>query len=114
MIVGVGFDLFEVARLERELEHDGGEFVAAVFTSEELLRSGTARRRARRLAACFAGKEAVAKAPEAPSYHYRLGLAFLKNNDWTRARQSLERAIKINPDFPEAQEARKALASIPG
>jgi len=62
MIVGVGFDLFEVARLERELEREGGEFVAAAFTSEESRRCGRGRRRAQWLAACFAGKEAVAKA----------------------------------------------------
>lgn len=62
MIVGVGFDLFEVARLERELERSGGEFVAAVFTPEECGRCGRGRLSTRRLAACFAAKEAVAKA----------------------------------------------------
>lgn len=62
MIVGVGFDLFEVARLERELERSGGEFVAAVFTPGEREGCGRGRLAARRLAACFAAKEAVAKA----------------------------------------------------
>jgi holo-[acyl-carrier protein] synthase len=62
MIVGVGFDLFEATRLERELEASGGEFSAALFTEREIRQCGCGRRAARRLAACFAGKEAVAKA----------------------------------------------------
>jgi len=62
MIVGIGIDLIECSRVERELggtQWDAGE---SVFTAEELRRCGGGKRGAARLSACFAAKEAALKA----------------------------------------------------
>jgi Tfp pilus assembly protein PilF len=45
-------------------------------------------------------------------YHYHLGLAYLKNGDKDKARQSLKRALSLNPSFDGAAEAEKALATL--
>jgi tetratricopeptide (TPR) repeat protein len=55
---------------------------------------------------------AVEKAPANPTYHYHLGLAHLKNGDTERAKASFSQALKLDPNFPGAGEARKALAGI--
>ncbi len=52
----------------------------------------------------------VEKDPSNPLYHYHLGLAYLKTGDKAKARQSLERALKLKPDFRGADDAKKALA----
>jgi len=59
-------------------------------------------------------QEAVKKAPENPTYHYHLGLAYQKSNDKVRARTHLEKAIQIRPDYPKAGEIRKALTELGG
>ena len=63
-------------------------------------------------AAVPALEQAVKLAADRPGYHYHLGMAYLKANDWTKARASLQQALKLRPDFPGAEDARKALASI--
>jgi tetratricopeptide (TPR) repeat protein len=50
-------------------------------------------------------------APDNASVHYHLGLAYEKTNQPSLARQHLEKAVKINPDNPEA---RKALSQLRG
>lgn len=62
MVAGIGIDLFEVARMEEELRRGGGDFAASLFTPEEIAFCNAQRRPARCFAACFAAKEAVAKA----------------------------------------------------
>jgi len=62
MIVGVGIDVLEVSRLERELRRDGPGFVEQVFCSGETAYCEAKRRPARHYAARFAAKEAVFKA----------------------------------------------------
>jgi Flp pilus assembly protein TadD len=47
-------------------------------------------------------------------YHYHLGLAYAKNGDGAKARQSLEKALVLDPNFAGASDARKVLASIVG
>ncbi len=61
MIVGIGIDLCEVARVERELRGGGAEFARSLFTEAELASYLGRARRADHLAARFAAKEAVAK-----------------------------------------------------
>ena len=62
MILGLGIDLFEVARLERELQLGEADFARTLFSPEEIAASAGRNRPARDLAARFAAKEAVVKA----------------------------------------------------
>ena len=57
-------------------------------------------------------KEAVEKLPEEPSVHYHYGMALAKNNNAAEAKKSLETALKLNPNFPGADEARKTLEGL--
>ncbi len=60
-ILGIGVDLVEVARIERAMaRHEG--FVSRVFSPRERERCESCKRPGRRYAACFAAKEAAAKA----------------------------------------------------
>jgi cellulose synthase operon protein C len=49
-----------------------------------------------------------------PDVHYHLGLAYQKANQPAQARQQLERALKISPNFSDADDARKALSELRG
>lgn len=49
-----------------------------------------------------------------PDVHYHLGLAYQKANQPAQARQQLERALKISPNFSDAGDARKALSELHG
>jgi len=55
---------------------------------------------------------AVEKAPANPVFHYRLGLAYAQDGDKVAARQSLERALKLNANFDGADDARKMLSTL--
>jgi len=46
------------------------------------------------------------------SYHYHLGMALASKGDKPAAKREIEQALNINPQFPEADEARKALATL--
>jgi len=52
------------------------------------------------------------KAPESAAIHYHLGLAYQKTEQPALARQQLERALKINPNYSEAAEIKKQLSSL--
>lgn len=52
------------------------------------------------------------RAPDNPDIHYHLGLAYAKANESTLARQQLERVLKINPNYREADEIKKQLAHL--
>lgn len=54
-------------------------------------------------------EDGLKKAPNDATMHYHLGLAYQKRNDNAHARAHLERALKINPNYPQADEIRKAL-----
>jgi holo-[acyl-carrier protein] synthase len=62
MIVGVGIDLVETARLGRLLEHYGARIEERLYTARELAQCGHRRDRVVALAARFAAKEAFLKA----------------------------------------------------
>jgi Tfp pilus assembly protein PilF len=50
-------------------------------------------------------------APDDPTVHYHLALAYQKANQPVLARQQLERVLKINPNN---SDARKALSELRG
>ena len=62
MIVGIGIDVIEIRRLERELARGEWRDDDGVFTAGEVRRCRLERQPARRFAACFAAKEAALKA----------------------------------------------------
>jgi tetratricopeptide (TPR) repeat protein len=49
---------------------------------------------------------------EDATVHYHLGLAYQKANQSALARQQLERVLKINPNYPNAADVRKALSEL--
>lgn len=63
-------------------------------------------------AAVTALEEATSQAPKNASIRYRLALAYLGKGDSDRARGSFNQALQINPTFPEAEDAKRQLASI--
>lgn len=70
MIVGLGMDVVEIARIQRILGGDpalAGRFLARCFTGAERAYCDPARDRATRYAARFAAKEAASKALGAPA-----------------------------------------------
>lgn len=62
MIVGVGVDLVEIARIRRAMERWQDRFLRRVFTADELAYALRRRDPAEHLAARFAAKEATLKA----------------------------------------------------
>lgn len=59
-------------------------------------------------------REATKQTPTNPDIHYHLGLAYIKNGDEKSARVSLEQALKLNPRFGSADDAKRVLATIKG
>ncbi len=62
MIIGVGTDLIEIARIERSVKRFGDAFLQRVYTPGEIAYCQSKRNAAESLAARFAAKEAGAKA----------------------------------------------------
>jgi Flp pilus assembly protein TadD len=59
-------------------------------------------------------KEAVNKEPDNVLFNFHLGLAYAKSGQAALARQQLNRVVKLQPDFPDAEQLRKAVAEIKG
>ncbi len=66
MIIGIGIDLLENGRVERELGRGEWRQGDGIFTAEEIRSCSSAGRPAHRFAACFAAKEATLKALGVP------------------------------------------------
>ena len=62
MIVGVGTDVVEIARVASALDRWGERFVQRILTPEERIRYAHTRQKASHLAKRFAAKEAFSKA----------------------------------------------------
>lgn len=62
MVIGVGTDLMEIARVERSIERYGQRFLQRVFTPAEIAYCMRKKGFAESFAARFAAKEAAAKA----------------------------------------------------
>ena len=52
------------------------------------------------------------KLPDHPIVQYHLGMAYHKQGNHEAARQALERALRLDPDFDGAHEARSVLAEL--
>jgi tetratricopeptide (TPR) repeat protein len=52
------------------------------------------------------------KEPENPVYHYHLGLAYVKAERPLLAREQLERVLKIDPNYSDADDVKKQLHSL--
>ena len=59
-------------------------------------------------------KQATTQDPSNAMTRYRLGLAYLKNGDSKEAHAALEQALKLNPRFDAADDARRRLSEIKG
>ncbi|MBW2023063.1 MAG: tetratricopeptide repeat protein [Deltaproteobacteria bacterium] len=64
------------------------------------------------LNAVFELNDALEKTPDNAVINYHMGMALAKNNQPERARAYLEKALKLNPKFQGADEARKTLAAL--
>ena len=59
-------------------------------------------------------KQSVDKNPSNPTSQYHLGLAYLKDGQQREAQQALQRALKLNPTFGAAEDAKRVLGTIKG
>jgi tetratricopeptide (TPR) repeat protein len=48
-------------------------------------------------------EKSVELAPDNPSYHYHLGMAYSRGGEAAKARAALQQALKLKPDYNEAQ-----------
>jgi tetratricopeptide (TPR) repeat protein len=54
-------------------------------------------------------KECAQKDPNNPIYQYHLGMAYIAGRQFGLAERSLEKALRADPNFPDAANARAAL-----
>jgi tetratricopeptide (TPR) repeat protein len=52
------------------------------------------------------------KSPDNPTVHYHLGLAYEKTDQSGLAKQQLERVLKIDPNYLDADDVKKQLAQL--
>jgi tetratricopeptide (TPR) repeat protein len=59
-------------------------------------------------------KISVDRVPDNPIYRYHLGMAYVKTGDIRGAREMLQEALRLQPKFDGADQARAALATLGG
>ncbi|MCI0404151.1 MAG: tetratricopeptide repeat protein, partial [Acidobacteria bacterium] len=59
-------------------------------------------------------KDALKKAPQNPTLHYHLGLAYQKSGERALARTHLERVLQLNANYAQAADVRRALRELGG
>ncbi len=59
-------------------------------------------------------KDGVTQNRSNPLIHYHLGLAYAKNGNRPEAKQSLEEALKLDPRFAGADDAKRVLGTLKG
>jgi len=57
-------------------------------------------------------RQSVNRVPANPIYCYHLGMAYLKAGDKEKAREMLQQALKLDPRFPGADDAKRALGGL--
>ena len=57
-------------------------------------------------------KEAVKKNPNDPTFHYHLGLAYQASDQPVLAKEHLQQVLKLNPNYNDAEDVRKALQQL--
>jgi len=57
-------------------------------------------------------QDSLARDPENPVINFHMGLAQYKNNDKAKAKDYFEKALELDPNFKEADEARRLLKEI--
>ena len=82
MIVGLGTDMVEIARIERSLERFGERFAQRIFSAAEIQYCRARKRPGESFAARFAAKESAAKA---------LGTGISRGVNWQEFEVSRER-----------------------
>ena len=59
-------------------------------------------------------EEATKQSPADASIRYRLGLAYIKAGNTQKARGAFEQALRMNPKFKEAEDAKRQLSTLKG
>jgi len=98
MVIGIGLDLVETARVERALERHGGRFVRKLMDPEEASALPLGPERARCLALAVAGKEAASKA---------LGTGWSQGVRWRDVVVSIGPEARVRLDGRAAEVARE-------
>jgi putative PEP-CTERM system TPR-repeat lipoprotein len=57
-------------------------------------------------------EESVKQRPDNPQILYHLGMTYAKLNEKAKAREALERALKLSARFPGADDARQTLSAV--
>jgi holo-[acyl-carrier protein] synthase len=110
MIVGIGVDIIEIARVERLLRKFGERFARRVLTGEELLEFERRERSSSYLATRFAAKEAVAKAC-GTGIGEQLGFHSLQIDNNAQGKPVL-RFLEAADALVQRQQIRNALVSL--
>ena len=57
-------------------------------------------------------RDSIDRSPKNPLFHYHLGLAYMRSGDRSKAKTTLEEALRLSTNFPGAADARKQLSTL--